>query len=460
MTVESADAPTKILLSEAEMPRQWYNLIPDLPAPPPPVLHPGTLAPVGPDDLAPLFPLALILQEVTGDRYVDIPEEVLDVYRLWRPSPLYGAHRLERALSTPAKIYYKYEGVSPAGSHKPNTAVPQAYYNAAAGVRRLTTETGAGQWGTALAFACAQFGLDCEIWQVRASYDQKPYRKIMIETFGGTIHPSPSDLTQAGRKVLEEHPDSPGSLGIAISEAVEVAAASPDTNYALGSVLNHVLLHQTIIGEEALLQFAKAGTMPDLIVGCTGGGSNFAGLAFPFLRGKLAGDLDVTIRAVEPAACPSLTKGVYAYDFGDTAGMTPLMKMHTLGHDFVPDPIHAGGLRYHGMSPLISHVYELGLIEAVAKTQRECFEAGIRFARTEGIVPAPEPTHALAACIEEALRCKETGESKVILTALCGHGHLDMAAYGSYLAGEMVDHELSDEALAAAVAALPPVPAG
>jgi tryptophan synthase beta chain len=453
------DAPTKILLDEGEMPRRWYNLIPDLPAPPPPVLHPGTLQPVGPDDLAPLFPMALIAQEVTPDRYVDIPEEVLDVYRLWRPSPLFRAHRLERALGTPARIYYKYEGVSPAGSHKPNTAVPQAYYNAAAGVRRLTTETGAGQWGTALAFACAQFGLGCEIWQVRASYDQKPYRKLMIETFGGTVHPSPSDLTEAGRKVLADHPDSPGSLGIAISEAVEVAAQHADTNYALGSVLNHVLLHQTIIGEEALLQLAKVGEQPDLIVGCTGGGSNFAGLAFPFLREKLAGRMAPTIRAVEPAACPSLTKGVYAYDFGDTAGMTPLMKMHTLGHDFIPDPIHAGGLRYHGMSPLLSHVYELGLIEAVAKTQRDCFEAGVRFARSEGIIPAPEPTHALAACIDEALRCRETGESKVILTALCGHGLLDLPAYGRYLADDMEDRELADEEVAAAMASLPTVPA-
>jgi tryptophan synthase beta chain len=448
---------TKITLDESEIPRRWYNILADLPSPPPPVLHPGTLQPVGPDDLAPLFPMALILQEVSGDRYIDIPDEVLDVYRLWRPSPLYRAHRLERALGTPARIFYKYEGVSPAGSHKPNTAVAQAYYNAQAGISRLTTETGAGQWGTALAFACAQFGLDCEIWQVRASYDQKPYRKIMIETFGGVIHPSPSDLTEAGRAVLAKHPDSPGSLGIAISEAVEVAAQDAKTNYALGSVLNHVLLHQTVIGEETLVQFAKAGLSPDLIVGCTGGGSNFAGLTFPFLREKLAGRSDVTIRAVEPASCPSLTKGVYAYDFGDTAGMTPLMKMHTLGHDFIPDPIHAGGLRYHGMSPLVSHLYELGLIEAVAKTQRECFEAGVRFARTEGIVPAPEPTHALAACIEEALRCKETGEPKVILTALCGHGHLDLAAYGAYLSGELVDHELSTDDISSAVAALPRV---
>ncbi|GAB7043444.1 MULTISPECIES: TrpB-like pyridoxal phosphate-dependent enzyme [Catenuloplanes] len=448
---------TKVLLDESEMPRRWYNLVADLPSPPPPVLHPGTHAPVGPDDLAPLFPMSLIEQEVTAERYVDIPEDVLDVYRLWRPSPLYRAHRLEKALGTPAKIYYKYEGVSPAGSHKPNTAVPQAYYNAEAGIRRLTTETGAGQWGTALSFAAAQFGLECEVWQVRSSYDQKPYRKIMIETFGGVIHPSPSTLTAAGRAVLEKDPDSPGSLGIAISEAVEIAARNPDTNYALGSVLNHVLLHQTVIGEEALLQFAKIGVTPDVIVGCTGGGSNFGGLTFPFLREKLAGRLDVTIRAAEPAGCPSLTRGVYAYDFGDTAGLTPLMKMHTLGHDFIPDPIHAGGLRYHGMSPLISHVYELGLIEAVAIPQSECFAAGVRFARTEGIVPAPEPTHALAACIDEALRCKESGEPKVILTALCGHGHLDLAAYGAYLAGEMTDHTLPAGRLDAALAGLPTV---
>ena len=449
--------PTKITLDESEIPRRWYNVTADLPSPPPPVLHPGTHQPVGPDDLAPLFPMPLILQEVTTDRFVDIPDEVLDVYRLWRPSPLYRAHRLERALGTPAKIFYKYEGGSPAGSHKPNTAVAQAYYNAAAGIRRLTTETGAGQWGTALAFACAQFGLDCEVWQVRASYDQKPYRKIMIETFGGVIHPSPSDLTNAGRAVLAEHPDSPGSMGIAISEAVEVAAGDPQTNYSLGSVLNHVLLHQTVIGEEALVQFAKVGLAPDLIVGCTGGGSNFGGLAFPFLREKLAGRMSPTIRAVEPASCPSLTRGVYAYDFGDTAGMTPLLKMHTLGHGFVPDPIHAGGLRYHGMSPLLSHIYELGLIEAVAKTQRECFAAGVQFARAEGIVPAPEPTHALAACIEEALRCKETGESPVILTALCGHGHLDLAAYEAYLSGALEDHALPEDQIQAAMAALPTV---
>jgi tryptophan synthase beta chain len=452
-------AATKILLDESEQPTRWYNLLHDLPTPPPPVLHPGTLQPVGPDDLAPLFPMDLIMQEVSTDQYIDIPGAVLDVYRLWRPSPLYRAHRLEQALDTPARIYYKYEGVSPAGSHKPNTAVPQAYYNAQAGIRRLTTETGAGQWGTALSFACAQFGLDCEVWQVRASYDQKPYRRIMMEVFGGVVHPSPSTLTAAGRAILEAHPDSTGSLGIAISEAVEIAAQHADTNYALGSVLNHVLLHQTVIGEEALLQLAKVDETPDLIVGCTGGGSNFAGLMFPFLREKLAGRMSPEIRAVEPAACPSLTRGTYAYDFGDTAGMTPLMKMHTLGHDFIPDPIHAGGLRYHGMSPLISHLYEEELIEATAKTQHDCFAAGVQFARTEGIVPAPEPTHAIAAAVEEALRCKESGESKVILTALCGHGHLDLPAYDAYLSGAMQDNALDDAALTAALASLPSVPA-
>jgi tryptophan synthase beta chain len=451
--------PTKIVLDESEQPTRWYNLIHDLPTPPPAVLHPGTMQPVGPDDLAPLFPIALIMQEVTAEQYVDIPGPVLDVYRLWRPSPMYRAHRLEKALETPAKIYYKYEGVSPAGSHKPNTAVAQAYYNAQAGIRRLTTETGAGQWGTALAFACAQFGLDCEVWQVRASYDQKPYRRIMMETFGAVVHPSPSTLTAAGRAILEQHPDSTGSLGIAISEAVEIAAQHADTNYALGSVLNHVLLHQTVIGEEALLQLARVGDIPDLIVGCTGGGSNFAGLMFPFLREKLAGRMTPTIRAVEPEACPSLTRGRYAYDFGDTAGMTPLLKMHTLGHDFIPDPIHAGGLRYHGMSPLMSHLYEERLIEATARSQRACFAAGVQFARAEGIVPAPEPTHALAVAIEEALRCKESGESKVILTALCGHGHLDLPAYDAYLSGAMRDEPLSDAAIEAATAALPAVPA-
>jgi tryptophan synthase beta chain len=383
---------------------------------------------------------------------------VLDVYKLWRPSPLYRAHRLEQALGTPARIYYKYEGVSPAGSHKPNTAVPQAYYNAKAGVRKLTTETGAGQWGTALAFASSLFGLECEIWMVGASYDQKPYRRTMMEVYGSRVHRSPSDLTQAGKAIRADNPDHPGSLGIAISEAVEVAAQDPDTRYALGSVLNHVLLHQTVIGEEALLQLAAVDEQPDVIVGCTGGGSNFGGLAFPFLREKLAGRMAPTIRAVEPASCPSLTRGVYAYDFGDTAGMTPLLKMHTLGHRFIPDPIHAGGLRYHGMSPLLSHVYELGLIEALALPQTECFAAALQFARTEGIVPAPEPTHALAAAIREAQACRESGEEKVILTALCGHGHFDLAAYESYLSGRMVDEDVSDERFASALADLPKVP--
>lgn len=449
----------KYLLDESQMPTRWYNILADLPAPMPPPLHPGTGQPIGPEDLAPLFPMALIEQEVSTERYIDIPEAVQDVYKLWRPSPLFRAHRLEAALGTTAKIYYKYEGVSPAGSHKPNTAVPQAYYNAQAGIKRLSTETGAGQWGTSLAFACQQFGLECEIWQVRASYDSKPYRKIMIETFGGVIHPSPSDLTAAGRAVLAADPTSPGSLGIAISEAVEVAAGDPDTKYALGSVLNHVLLHQTVIGEEALVQLEMAGDTPDILVGCTGGGSNFGGLAFPFLREKWAGRMAPVIRAVEPASCPTLTQGVYAYDFGDTAGMTPLMKMHTLGHDFIPDPIHAGGLRYHGMSPLISHLYELGEIEAVAKTQGDCFAAGVLFARTEGIVPAPESTHALAAAMDEAAAATEAGEPRVIVVALSGHGHLDMAAYDAYLTGRLEDHTWDDselqQSVAAALAKLP-----
>jgi tryptophan synthase beta chain len=449
------DRQVKYVLSEAEMPQQWYNIVPDLPAPPPPPLHPGTGQPVGPEDLAPLFPAALIAQEVSGERYIAIPDEVQDVYRLWRPTPLFRARRLEKDLGTPARIYYKYEGGSPAGSHKPNTAVPQAYYNAAEGVQRLTTETGAGQWGSALAFAAAIFGLQVDVWMVRASFDQKPYRKLLMETYGAAVHASPSDLTNAGRAILAGHPDSTGSLGIAISEAVEMAAGDPEARYALGSVLNHVLMHQTVIGEEAIKQLAEAGDTPDVIVGCTGGGSNFGGLAFPFLREKLAGRMNPVIRAVEPAACPSFTRGTYAYDFGDTAGMTPLLKMHTLGHEFIPDPIHAGGLRYHGMSPLLSHIYELGLIEAVAKPQSECFAAGLRFARTEGIVPAPEPTHAVAACIEEALRCKETGEEKVILTALCGHGLLDLAAYASYQAGQVSDLELSDAAIEQALASLP-----
>ena len=437
------------------MPTHWYNIIPDLPMPPPPPLHPGTHQPIGPDDLAPLFPMELIMQEVSQESYIEIPEVVRDIYRSWRPSPLYRARRLEKALGTPARIYYKYEGVSPAGSHKPNTAVPQAYYNAQQGVKKLTTETGAGQWGSALSFACSLFDMECEVWQVRASYDAKPYRRSLMEVWGATVHPSPSDLTSAGRAILEEHPDSTGSLGIAISEAVEMAAGDPDTKYALGSVLNHVLMHQTIIGEEALLQMKKAGDTPDVLVGCTGGGSNFGGLSFPFIREKLAGNMSPEIRAVEPAACPSLTKGVYAYDFGDTAGMTPLVKMHTLGHDFVPDPIHAGGLRYHGMAPLVSHLYELGIMTATAIHQTECFEAAVLFARTEGILPAPEPTHAIAECIREANACKESGEEKVILMALCGHGHFDLASYDSYLAGELEDYDYPEAKVAAAQERIP-----
>ena len=449
--------PTKILLDESELPTHWYNIIPDLPAPPPPVLHPGTLEPVGPDDLAPLFPIDLILQEVSPESYIEIPEEIREIYRLWRPSPMYRARRLERELDTPARIYYKYEGVSPAGSHKPNTAVAQAYYNAKAGIRKLTTETGAGQWGSALALACQMFGLECEVWQVAASFDQKPYRGSMMRAWGATIHSSPSEVTNAGRVILEQDPDSPGSLGIAISEAVEVAATNADTNYSLGSVLNHVLLHQTVIGQEAAAQLAKVGETPDIIIGCTGGGSNFSGLSFPFIREKLAGNINPTIRAVEPAACPSITKGEYRYDFGDTIGMTPLIKMHTLGHSFVPDPIHAGGLRYHGMSPLVSHLCELGLMEAVAIGQVECFEAAIRFARSEGIIPAPEPTHAIAAAMREADLCRESGEEKVVLIALCGHGHFDMGAYDTFLAGELSDYEFPAEAMGEALEKVPVV---
>ncbi|MEU7890549.1 TrpB-like pyridoxal phosphate-dependent enzyme [Microbispora bryophytorum] len=449
--------PTRVLLDESRIPRNWYNVVPDLPAPPPPVLHPATLQPVGPDDLAPLFPAALIEQEVSGERFVSIPDGVLDVYRLWRPTPLIRARRLERALGTPARIYYKYEGGSPSGSHKPNTAAPQAYYNAREGVRRLTTETGAGQWGSALAFACVQYGLACEIWMVRASYEQKPYRRTLMKIYGATLHASPSAVTTAGSRILAQDPHCTGSLGIAISEAVEVAGQHDDTRYALGSVLNHVLLHQTVIGEEALEQLAVLGETPDVVIGCTGGGSNFAGLAFPFLREKLAGRMNPVLRSVEPAACPSLTRGAYAYDFGDTAGFTPLMKMHTLGHTFVPDPIHAGGLRYHGMSPLLSHVYALGLVEAVAVTQTECFDAGIRFARSEGIVPAPEPAHAVAATIAEALRCAESGEEKVIVMSLCGHGHFDLPAYESRLADRLEDFTLPQERIDAALAHLPAV---
>ncbi|MFC4912717.1 TrpB-like pyridoxal phosphate-dependent enzyme [Actinomadura gamaensis] len=426
---------TRITLDESRLPRRWYNIVPDLPEPPPPPLHPGTRAPLGPDDLTPLFPPDLIAQETSSERYMEIPEPVRDIYRLWRPTPLIRAHRLEKALGTPARIYVKYEGVSPVGSHKPNTAVPQAYYNARAGVRRLTTETGAGQWGSALAFACAQFDLACDVWMVRSSYDQKPYRRTMMELFGAKVHASPSPETSTGAKILSDDPSNPGSLGIAISEAVESATPS-DTRYALGSVLNHVLLHQTVIGEEAREQLASINETPDLVIACTGGGSNFAGLAFPFLRDSR----ETRFLAAEPAACPSLTKGTYAYDYGDTAGFTPLLKMHTLGHDFIPDPIHAGGLRYHGMSPLLSHIYNLSLIEAKAIPQRETFEAATLFARTEGIIPAPEPAHALAAVIAEA---KAATTPLVILTSVCGHGHLDLAAYESHLHGTLAEPDPS-----------------
>ncbi len=449
--------PTRILLDESEIPTQWYNVIPDLPEPPPPVLHPATHEPVGPDDLAPLFPMSIIGQEVSTDSYIDIPDPVRDVYALWRPTPMYRAKRLEEALETPARIYYKYEGVSPPGSHKPNTSVAQAYFNQQAGVRRLTTETGAGQWGSALAFACSQFDLECEVWQVAASFDQKPYRKSMIETWGATIHSSPSELTEAGRAILDKAPDSPGSLGIAISEAVEVAAQNDDTKYSLGSVLNHVLLHQTVIGQEALAQFEKVGETPDVLIGCSGGGSNFGGVLIPFLREKLAGRMDPRIVAVEPAACPTLTKGEYRYDFGDTAGMTPLVKMHTLGHDFVPEPIHAGGLRYHGMAPLLSHILELGLVEAEAINQLECFETAVEFARREGIIAGPEPTHAIAETFREAERCRRSGEEKVILLALSGHGHFDMGAYDDYFAGRLEDYEYPEEKVRESMAAVPEI---
>ncbi|CAN5688462.1 TrpB-like pyridoxal phosphate-dependent enzyme [soil metagenome] len=448
---------TKVVLAESEIPEAWYNIQPDLPSPLPPVLHPGTHQPIGPDDLAPLFPMALIGQEVSQDRYIDIPGAVLDIYKMWRPTPLYRALRLEKALDTPARIYFKYEGVSPVGSHKPNTAVPQVYYNAQEGTKRLTTETGAGQWGSALAFACAQFGIECEVWQVAISFQQKPYRRTLMEIFGATVHSSPSDLTNAGRTIRAQDPESPGSLGIAISEAVEAAAGADDTKYSLGSVLNHVLMHQTVIGEEAVKQMASIGEQPDLLVGCTGGGSNFGGLSFPFLREKMAGKMSPVIRCVEPTASPSLTKGVYAYDFGDAVGMAPMVKMHTLGHDFVPDPIHAGGLRYHGMAPLVSHLKELGLVEAEAIGQVECFERAVQFTRAEGIIPAPEPSHAVASAVREALKAKASGEEKVILTALCGHGHFDMGAYRSFLDGKLEDYEYPEEAVRAAMEKIPAV---
>ena len=449
----------KYVLDESRLPKFWYNIAADLPAPPPPVLHPGTKQPVTPADLEVIFPMSLIAQEVSTEREIEIPKPVRDIYRQWRPTPLYRARRLEKALDTPARIYYKYEGVSPAGSHKPNTAVAQAFYNKEAGVRRIVTETGAGQWGSSLALAGALFELQIEVFMVRVSYQQKPYRRALMESYGARCVPSPSTETASGRAILEQRPDHPGSLGIAISEAVEVAAQSADTKYALGSVLNHVLLHQTVIGEEAIEQLAMSGDEPDVVVGCTGGGSNFAGIAFPFIGRMLRGGKKMRIVAVEPAACPSLTRGKYAYDFGDTAHLTPLVKMHTLGSAFTPPGFHAGGLRYHGMAPLVSHCKELGLLEAKAYHQLSCFEAGVLFARTEGIMPAPEANHAVRGAIDEALRCKQEGRSEAILFNLCGHGHFDMQAYMDYFAGKLLDQQYDESELAMALAGLPSVSA-
>ena len=429
----------QFLLSPKELPRKWYNIVADLGEMPPPPLNPATKQPCGPQDLAPIFPESLIMQEVSAEKWIDIPEEVLDILALWRPTPLYRATFLERALGTPAKIFYKYEGTSPAGSHKPNTAIPQAYYNKQAGIKRLTTETGAGQWGSALSLACQMFGLECVVYMVKCSYEQKPYRRSMIKTWGATIYPSPSDHTQFGRKILADDPDCPGSLGIAISEALEDCVTSKDTKYSLGSVLNHVLLHQTIIGQEAKKQMEMAGAYPDVIIGCVGGGSNFAGIAFPFLGDKLNGKSKVRAVAVEPSACASLTSGEYKYDFGDAAQMTPLMMMYTLGCGFVPPSIHAGGLRYHAMAPLVSFAYHKGLIEAVTYKQTEIFTAAMAFAKTEGIIPAPESAHAIKAAIDEAMKAKETGEPKTILFNLSGHGHFDMGAYDAFLAGKLID---------------------
>ena len=447
---------TKVVLPDREIPKQWYNIMADMPNLPKPPLHPGTKQPVGPQDLSPIFPMALIEQEVSSQRWIDIPEEVRNIYGLWRPSPLYRAHRLEAALGTPAKIYYKYEGVSPAGSHKPNTSIPQAYYNKQAGIRRIATETGAGQWGSAMALAGTMFGLEVTVYMVRVSYNQKPYRRIAMETWGATVHPSPSTLTNSGKKILEMEPNNPGSLGLAISEAVEDAATHDDTNYALGSVLNHVLLHQTVIGIEAKKQFEMVGDYPDVIIGCCGGGSNLGGAAFPFLQDKINGK-QLRVIAVEPTSCPTLTKGEFRYDFGDTAGLTPLMMMYTLGHDFMPPGIHAGGLRYHADSPLICQLYHDKLIEAIAYGQTACFEAAITFAKSEGIIPAPESSHAIKGAIDEALRAKEEGKQKTIFFNLSGHGYLDLTAYADYLAGKLEDYAYPDELIKESLKKLPVV---
>ncbi len=451
--------PTKFMLTEKQMPTAWYNILPDLPEPLPPELHPGTGKPVTPDDMKRLFPMALIMQEFSPERYINIPEEVQAIYRLWRPTPLYRAYRLEKALDTPAKIFYKYEGISPAGSHKPNTAVAQAYYNKQEGVKRMTTETGAGQWGSALAMGCMFFDMELKVYMVKASYYQKPYRRVLMETWGASVVPSPSQDTKAGRDVLARDPECPGSLGIAISEAVEDAATHDGTHYSLGSVLNHVLLHQTIVGEETRKQMEMADAYPDIIAGCIGGGSNFAGVFLPFIRDKIKGKKpNLRIICAEPQACPHVTKGVYAWDYGDEAGLAPILKMYTLGHTFVPPPVHAGGLRYHGMAPIICHLYKLGLIEARAEYQVPVFKSAVQFARAEGIIPAPEPAHSIKVVIDEALACKQSGESKTILLALSGHGHFDLAAYDEYLSGKLKDYEYPAEKVKEALALLPKVP--
>ena len=447
---------TKILLPEDRIPKQWYNIIPDLPGPLAPVIHPGTMQPVTPDDLLPLFPMGLIEQEVSQQRWIEIPEAVREIYQLWRPSPLFRAHRLEKALGTPAKIYYKYEGGSPAGSHKPNSAIPQAYYNKIAGTKRIATETGAGQWGSSISLACQMFGLECTVYMVKVSYNQKPYRKSMMQLWGANVIPSPSNQTNAGRAILEKDPESNGSLGIAISEAVEDAATREDTRYALGSVLNHVCLHQTVIGLEAKEQLALVGDYPDVVIGCHGGGSNFAGIAFPFIADKAAGK-KVRVMALEPASCPTLSRGVYAFDYGDTAKMAPVSKMYTLGHDFMPPGIHAGGLRYHGASPLVSQLVHAGIVEAKAVHQLACFEAAVLFARSEGIIPAPESSHAIRGAVDEALQAKEEGKQKTILFNLSGHGHVDMAAYDDYFAGKLTDYEYPEAAIRESLAHLPKV---
>ena len=453
------DKRTKFILDESELSTQWYNILADMPKPMPPVLHPGTGKPVTPDDLAPLFPMELIKQEVSTERWIDIPDEIRDIYKLWRPTTLYRAYRLEKALDTPAKIFYKYEGSSPPGSHKPNTAVAQAFYNKQEGIKRITTETGAGQWGSALSFGGACFGLEIKVYMVAVSYYQKPYRRIMMETWGARCVPSPSRDTKAGRNMLARDPDCPGSLGLAISEAVEDAISRDDTHYSLGSVLNHVLLHQTIVGLETKKVMEKIDVYPDIIVGCIGGGSNFAGMFLPFVKDKIDGTKpDLRIINVEPESCPTVTRGLYTYDFGDEAGLTPLIKMYTLGHEFIPPPVHAGGLRYHGMAPIICHLHKLGLVEARAVHQIATFEAGVTFARAEGIISAPEPNHAIRVVIDEALKCKESGKSKTILLAHSGHGHVDMSAYDAYLSGKLVDYEYPQEKIEEALKHLPKVP--